>query len=1097
MQTARNFTVSPSSQKGDVYGTEFTFTAKLPGEFTSFAWSFGDKRISYNSPVVKHTFDYPGIYNISLSAWTDYGKIYVDEADVDVDYVYRDALEFAKFPELFNLPGFMNYDPFVVSITSSKIDQPIAVYLQAFGTKSFPFYATPSKWRFLTPTWSFTEASTSAVLVNNLLQVPTEPILNKDNKVVAVKGQASFFYTDSFPTDPDPVLTCPLLFGATLSTHHFTYPRESIIYPYASYANTDTVRAVIPWQVTDSIPTTLKVTENFLQDVYPIKWANVPIPIMLTLESDPGLLDAFVDETTVVTTSLGYPSNNLLGKQYPVVLTLSSNKTSLSSGLTNNVHFSAEPDRYFQTYDEFGNLISGYVFTHITPFSNILTATDIDSTFVVLASTVVTNTTGGDIAEFKFPYGYPIRSNVYVSHVAESIINKIAVTSYPKYCQTVAYYQDLELLPEGAQFSWIGVPALTTVDIKSLTLSGAGAVYGMAFNPIRNKFYTAEVEQNTLIQYDSFNNVLTAVQLSAIFKNENLAPAHLSIDRKFNIWVSMFDDHRLAKFDYKLRYLLSAAPMTVAGKKTLASPPVVETDRQNRVWACWSDPVSSMLVKFDQYGNQIYNASPFPGNSEPVSIAINPVNHVWVACKRTNSLHRYSDKGTLMETLSTLIRPSYIALDRKANVWIAHGYNLCSVYDVRSKNLSTWRFETYFDELTEVPKITSTYIEQYEQIDYDRGNLEDEIWGGMTTDVYNRVWIIDSVNNTMGVFHNYDPLTVVTVLITPTAKKLNRVILPGDTFTREVTSESRLFPVAGNTRSAQAGGDWTGNRWYQKYAGLFASVPVYGQSTPFKLYDINTAYELPKVNETFDCAAYFKSLALPEIMNKNTKLFDEFFVAVVGDSNPSKESAGRVIYERIANFINNHGDFETAEIDQLTSIANSMAVDVKTFGTEFPAAISRLVSLFSVPKQRLRGIPVYNPNVDENIGPLISITPSFTNSHLITANKYYYVKDKTLDQEQLIYATPITLRNGTELSVYPLTAMEVKGLRNPFSENYYVYEYYEQNNQHGTFSGNLIDWGSDFTTISYNLSTNEEWYGDGGLVETMFNKLLTKQFFVE
>lgn len=1095
MQTARNFTVSPSSQKGDVYGTEFTFTANLPGEYTSFAWGFGDKRISYNSSVVKHTYDYPGIYNVSLSAWTDYGKMYVDEADIDVDYAYRDALEYVHFPELFNLPGFMNYDPFVVSITSSKIDQPLAVYLQAFGSKSFPYYATPSKWRFLTPTWSFTDASTSAVMVNNLLQIPTEPIYNKDNKVVAVKGQASFFYTDSFPTDPDPVLTCPLLFGATLSTQHFTYPRETLIYPYASYANTDTVRAVIPWQVTDNIPTTLKVTENYLQDVYPIKWANVPIPIMLTLESDPGLLDAFVDENTVITTALGYPSNNIFGGQYPVVLTLSSNKTLINSDFTSGVHFSAEPDRFFQTYDEYGNIISGYVFTHITPYATLLTATDVDTTFVVLASTVVTNTTGGDVNEFKFPYGYPIRSNVYVSHVAESIINKIAVTSYPKYCQTVAYYQDNELLPEGAQFSWIGVPALTTVDIKSLTLSGAGAVYGMAFNPIRNKFYTAEVEQNTLIQYDSFNNVLTSVQLSAIFKNENLAPAHLSIDRKFNVWVSMFDDHRIAKFDYKLKYLLSATPVTVTGKKTLASPPVVETDRQNRVWACWSDPLSSMLVKFDQYGNQMYTASPFPGNSEPVSIAINPINHVWVACKNTNSLLRYTDKGTLVETVSSFIRPSYIALDRRANVWVAHGYNLCSVYDVRSKNLSTWRFETYFDQNTETLKITSAYVDQYEPLDFKRGNHEDEIWGGMTTDVYNRVWIIDSINNTMGVFHNYDPLTVVTVLITPTARKINRVILGDDTFTREVSSESKLYPKVGNVRSAQAGGDWTGNRWYQKYAGVYATVPVYGQSAPFKLYDLETSYELPKVNETFDCAAYFKSLALPEVLNRNTKLFDEFFAAVVGDSDPSKESAGRVIYERIANFINTHGDFETAEIEQLTSIANSMAVDVKTFGTEFPAAITRLINIFSVPKQRLRGVPTLMADVEDNIGPMIVLEENDTTfSHLITADKYYYIKDKRYNQSQLIYAQP--LLSGTELkSIYPLKFIKVDGLRTPFSDNYYIFEYYAEN--YKGYTGNLLDWDSAFNTISYNLSTNEEWYGDGGLVETMFNKLLTKQLYVE
>lgn len=1081
----KNFTISPSSQRGDVYGTEFIFSSNLPGEYTAFAWNFGDKQIVYNKSDVVHSYNYPGIYTVSLSAWTDYGTLYVDEATVDVDYAYRDALQFVRTPELFNLPGFTNYEPFTLSITSSKIDQPLAVYLQAFGTRSFPYYAAPSKWRFITPTWSFTDASTNTILVNNLLQIPTEPIYNKDNKVVAVKGQASFYYTDSFTTGADPTKTCPLLFGATLSTQHFTYPRESLIYPYNSYANTATVRAVTPWQVTDSIPTSLKVTENYINDVYPIKWTNVPIPIMLTLESDPGLLESFVDESTQITRALGYPSLNEYGIQYPVVLTLSSSGTLSGVKLTSGVHFSAERDRYFQNSDEYGNIISGYVFTSITPFPSLLTAVNLDSTFVVLASTVVTNTSGDNIIEFKFPYGYPIRSNVYVSHPEQSVINKIAVTSYPKYCQSVAYYQQEELLPEGAEFSWLSVPFLTAVDVVNYTLTGAAAVYGMAFNPIRNRLYTADVDQNTLVQYDSFNNVLTSVQLSSIFKTEKLAPAHITIDRKFNIWVSLFDDYRLAKFDYKLKYLLSAAPIASTGGKAMVSPPVVETDRQNRLWACWSDPVSSMLVKFDQYGNELYKASPFPGNSEPVSLAIDAVNSVWVACKRLDSLRKYSSTGSLLINLPHFIRPSYIALDRQNNVWVAHGYNLYSVYNTRTTDISTWKFQTYLDIETEVPKITSTYIEQYTQADYNMGYHEDEIWGGLSVDVYNRVWVIDSVNNVMGVFTNTEPENIVTVLITPIADKKNRVFLPGDTFQSEVSSESSLFTEAGNVRSAQAGGDWTGNRWYQKYAGQFATIPVYGQSTSFKLYDLDTSFVLPKINETFDFANYLKSLALSESLNRHTSLFDEFFTAVVGDSNPSKESVGRVVYERIANFLNTHGDFETSEIEQLKSFAQSMAVDVKTFGEEFPAAINRLLNLFSVSKERLRGIPIYSTDIEENIGPLI------TETSLITADRYYLIRDKQYDVSQLIYTNELS----AGANIYPVQYLEVDGLRTPFFDNYFLYEYNSENKK--GYTNNLIDWESPYNTISYSLSTNEEWYGDGGLVETMFNNLLTKQLYRE
>ena len=1069
MQLARNFTVSPSSQEGEVYGTEFIFKAVLPGEYTAFAWTFGDGNIQYNKSTVSHTYNYPGIYTVNLSAWTDYGKLYVDECTVDVDYVYRDALQFTKIPELFNLPGITNYDPFVVSITSSKIDQPLAAYLHPHNTRSVPYYAVPTKWQFLTPKWSFTDASTDKVLKDNLLHFKTEPIYNSQNKIIAVKGEAAFYYTDDLSSGLDPTKTCPLLITATLSTHHFTYPKESLIYPYASYSNNEVVKTVTSWQIVDSIPTKLKVTENFINDIYPIKWAGVPIPVMVTMESDPALLDAFAEEEAIfVTTALGYPTKNEFGLLNPVILTLSA-----SSPLTTlTQHFSVEPNLYFRSTDDYGNLASGYVFTSLKPYITLLTAAP-DSTFVVLASTIATNTVS-DVAKFRFPLGYPIRGNLYVSHPVEGNINNIQVSSYPKYCQTIAYYQEQELLSQGASFTFANTPLLTSTDIKNYTLSGAAAVYGIAFNPIRNRVYACDADQNTLIQYNSLNTALTSVQLSAIFKNEVLAPSYISIDRKYNVWVSLYDDYRIIKFNSNLKYLLSAAPTDFSGKRTLLSPPVVETDRRNEVWACWAHATSSTLVKFDQYGNQKINIQNFPEKSQPVSLAISPENGVWVACKQIDSVLFYNDQGTLLDTLSSgILRPSYIALDRNANLWIAHGYDLCSVYDTQTKEMSTWRFATIEDLETGVPKITSQYVPQLTEEDFYNSRSKDELWGGMSIDVFDRVWLIDSDNNTVGGFNTEDPFTIATALVNPQVSKMP-VILGGDEFVS-------LVPAT-KARSAQAGGDWTGNRWYQKYVGVYDSLPVYGTSAPFKLYDLEKSFKVAKVNETFDFASYLKSLAIPEILSNNKALFEQFFVALVGDGNPIKEGVGRVVYERIANFVNTHGDLETAEIKQLLSFAESVAVEANNYGSNFPVAVERLINIFSIPKQNLRGTPKLISDIEENIGPLV------TETSMITAGKYYFVKDKMYASYQLIYATPY--QNQT---IYPLAQFNVDGLRAPFTSNYLVFEYNDINSK--GYAGNLLDWDSEYTSISYNLSTNEEWYGDGGLVETMFNNLLTKQLY--
>ena len=1052
MQTPTNFTVSPSSQRGDVYGTEFVFSSLLPSNYTAFAWSLGDGIIEYNKSSVAHTYNYPGIYSVNLSAWTDQGLLYTDKADINVDYVYRDAIVFSHIPSSYGTPGLLSVEPFTVSLTSAKIDQPLSIVLQAFNTKSVPHYAVPEKWRFITPKWKFIDASTNQILEGAIVLSST-PIY-KDDKVVAAKGEASFYYIDDLSTGTDPNNSCPLMIAATLSTERFSYPPESLIYPYASYSNSEVARAVIAWQINDIVPTKLKVTENFLNDVYPVKWANVPIPVMITCEFDSGFLGSFEDVESSVTTALSYPKSNELANLYPLVLSLSSTAGPLISG----VHYKVdESPLYFKAKDQYDNVASGYVFTTITPLS------PINSTIVVTASTVASNQVG-NTNSFAFPVGYPIYPEVYISHPWKSTINRINVVTYPKNCDNINYYKNLGILVEGSM-SFLDVPTLESTDLVNYTLSGTAAVYGMAFNPVKNRLYTCDVDQNILSSYFSGTSLLTSVQLSSYIGSQELGPSYISVDQFSNIWISLFDNYKLLKFDAGLNYLLSAVPSNVDLSDGLTTPPIAETDMDSNVWACYSNHLSSLLVKFDSSGNELFKAANLPSNSEPVSLAINATNGVWAACKYTNSIMHFDTNGTLVETVSGFLRPSYIAMDRSNNVWVAHGYNFCSVYNTTTSAISTWKVSTNPQEITTVTSYTTADVMQSLE--------EDELWGGLATDVYDRVWVIDSLNNIVVTFSPFDPTNFRMFDILPPADT-KYVLLPGDNFVSDIPSD--------NVKSAQAGGDWSGNRWYQKYSGAYNSLAINGVSAPFKVYDIDESFQITKVNEEFDCANYFQSLALPEILSRNTKLFDEFFAAVVGDGNPTQESAGRVIYERIANFVSNRGDFETAEIDELLSIAESMAVDTKTFGGDFPVAIKRLLNIFSVPKQQLRGIPNLEADVANNIGPIL------TETSLITANNYYFVKDRRYDTYQLVYSN---LVNG--LSVYPLLDIDVEGLRQPITDNYYFFEYNEQNSN--GYTGNLINWDSDFTTISYNLSTNEEWYGDNGLVETMFNNLLTKQLY--
>jgi hypothetical protein len=1023
------FTTTPSSLSGDVYGTTFVHTLLFPYDYS--VWNLGDGTYIYDQQSVAHSYDYNGTYQVSVTAGTYSGFQFTDSATVTVDFAHRDMLIFSQIPSEFGMTGKETTTPFVISLTSLKIDEPISVCLYAHNSRSSPHFAVPDKWGFLVPKWKFIDATTKQEFGESVL-VDTKP-LYKDSKVVGVSGQLSFYYIDDSSTGLGSEDEQPLLIVATLSTENFTYPPESKFYDYKSYSNPKTTKATMIWHVNQTPVTNYKVTENYLNDVYPIKWKDVPFPVMITClfkEEDPetGL---FKDPVDV----LGYPSTNDIGLLNPITLTLNGTGFSIPSSM-----YSVETPLYFKATDENGNACPGYIFTTITPLT-----TFPGEVRVAVNSTI--DNQGTIEGSFSFPYGYPIYAQTFVNNTYKSNINVIAL-------------YDFNLIPGITQpfnIYSVDVPTLSAVNVTYNEISGTAATYGLSFNPQINRMYAVDADQDTLMYFDPPYNLTGSKQLSTITGLFPTVPSYTSIDKQNNVWVSLFNSHHLLKFDKNLNYLLSATPSvslpvdTVVEGSLVVASSVIETDQDNNIWVSFAHPVSSMLFKFDSEGNEILRASQFSLSSVPVSMAIDPYKNAWVCCYNSNSIDLYgSTDGQLLSSINEgFIHPTYTALDRNANVWFTHGYDFVSKYDVRTHQLSTWKFENSLSVVT-VTNRPYTSQETYQ------ATYENEIWAGLGIDVYDRVWVVDGVNNTVGVFKTNDPTYLYTTSLTPAV----------------------LSEVA---RSGEVSGDWTGNRWYQKYGG-YNETSIADTSAPFRVYDIND-FQLAKVNETFDFSNYMESLALPEILSKNNEFFNTFLPAVVGNGIVSEESMGRVAYERIANFVQTHSDLETSEVDQLISLAKQLSVQPKTFGADFPAAIQRLINTFSVSKQRLRGNVAYSSNLQDNIKELLQPTS------LVTADEVLIVKDRQHNIYQFVVVSP-----QNNLTTYPLSQLEIPQLRNPLLDNYYFFRY---NEEKIGYKGNIIDWDSDQTTISYNLSTSEQWYGDEGLADLMFNSLLTKHLFLD
>lgn len=1056
------FSVSPNSSKGDVYATTFTFTKISFPSYTNLTWDFGDGNVAYNKDSVSHVYNYPGVYTISLSAWSPSGEIVTAFNFVDVDYVYRDAIEITNIPSNWTVPGAWPSEPFYVSLTSAKIDQPISIVLHAVGSKSLPYDVTTSKWDFLNPKWRFINAETNEI-VTGPITLDTEPIY-KNGSIVAVSGVGAFYYIDDNPTITE-VPSCPTIVLATLSAQNFSYPPESLIYPYYSYSNNEMVQAAIVWQTKQVVPTDLSITENYLNNIYFYKWTGIPIPVMINCRFNPDKLTTYQYVSGINSADVfDYPKTNAIGLLNQIDIKL--------AGYNSSEYKVNNSPLFFQKTDKNGLPIGGYLFTTITP---LVSTKGVDRTTYVIASSVATNQ-AEEANKFPFPIAYPLDTIAYVAHPYANNINKIYLASYDDSCDYYKQYKDKIIVIDG-KIKCIDVPELKTANTNNLEVSGVSNIYGLSYNPFTKVLYGADVDQNTILAVDQNDQILSITPISAATNKIYNTPSYISIDGQNNVWVSLYDSATLLKYDSTLQTVLASATPVLSAYdivdeegSPMIEPSVVETDRDNNLWACYSHPLSSLLVKYSSSGVHLTGCN-LGYYSTPSSLAIDKNNRVWVSCFDGNKVQCYSTQGALLSSFEFL-KPSYIAVDKENNIWLTHGYNLYSFLNTQTRTVSSWEINT-------VTKRTKLFSSQHLSLSaYPTHLVEElkstnEIWGGLAVDVFDRVWLIDSENNNIINFLSKTPTFPKIFAAAPKATK-NFIVETNKSYSRSVNTSV--------VRSIQANGDWTGNRWYQKYATSYLTNTIAGSSDLFQVNNLDSLFTVAKVNDDFNCASYIKSLAFPEILNQNTEFFNEFLPSLVGDGNFTKQDLGRRVYERIANFVTNHSDIDTAEIPQLLSLAEQLSVPANRYGVDFPADVLYYLSLFSIPRQHLMGIEKLNPDFTSNIGPILTL------SDLISAGQYLYVRDRRYGTYQLVFTT----RTSAQELIYPLSSIQVNGLRTPVHDQYYFFEYEPKILG---YHSNVVDWSSPNTTLSRTLSSNSVWFDDEQILDVYFNNLLTKHLF--
>jgi hypothetical protein len=167
-------------------------------------------------------------------------------------------------------------------------------------------------------------------------------------------------------------------------------------------------------------------------------------------------------------------------------------------------------------------------------------------------------------------------------------------------------------------------------------------------------------------------------------------------------------------------------------------------------------------------------------------------------------------------------------------------------------------------------------------------------------------------------------------------------------------------------------------------------------------------------------------------------------------------------------------------------LAEQVAVPASDYAATYPTEIKNMLDIASVSRARLWGIKDEVPILTNSIGKEYN---SLTDS--LTAGTSVILKSKFNSSLSLLQVPPLS----TGETIYSLNRFNGFGLIDPITVNYIFYRF--EPVYSGKYIENLIDWNSPFTTQTRTASTLEEWYGDGGALETAFRYLLTKNLFLK
>jgi hypothetical protein len=540
-----------------------------------------------------------------------------------------------------------------------------------------------------------------------------------------------------------------------------------------------------------------------------------------------------------------------------------------------------------------------------------------------------------------------------------------------------------------------------------------------------------------------------------------------------NIFPSVNQEFYDANIDYMQNF-------GFAGEDTVL-PTSVDVDKLDNVYITYSHPTNPFIVKYDTLGRQ-ERMIVFPKFVSPQKVITDLDNGLWVAALNVNSLlddenpqNQFVGDRTdylyyfAMDENNTTFRREYpflgdLTMDSGGNIWFSYGLNSLGVI-TKDNTPKTFTLGLEGSNLS--------YIQEF---------------GGIAGDPDGFLWVISNTESKMFFFDTLNP-------VQKDIEEITSFKLPG------ITDQ---IPPEGQFSFYLTQGDFSGIRWLMRNKREIGVTPrtVAGVSN---LFSINTPKSyIVKKNEDYDLNEKIKSFVQQESLYNSSVLFNDFFDSIYNGNDRTTNELGKVIYERIANFVDNNSNIDVCNLASLRSMYEMFGFTYKDYYTELPVNVRRIFDLLSINHKILFGdlntfdktfiLSAFYDSPGSNLGSELNIvTDKFIPglpivSYELYSGKFNLIFNTIVPEPGVVAGVPYPLSGVNYYWGWGLVVGE-KSQVGEIIKNYYKFYQYIPN-FNNKIENNLIDFDSELTSITPYNSSYHDWTRFGGFMEAAIGNSL-------